>query len=192
MAIKKSSKPAAKKKTTPAKRSVPVKKSASKKTAVKKVTKKKATPKKAIPQKSAPKKAVAKKTPTKKSTPKKAAGKKPAAKIAPKKTVNTKKPLISKSSKPKTKPVKASLPAPAELSEELAEQTVHNEQVVNQDTDQGHGLNPVERAEDPIRSFDKHEFQKATAKGDPRSKLHLSAAGKKPIRPSGKKPLWNK
>ena len=47
-------------------------------------------------------------------------------------------------------------------------------------------------AQDPIRKFDKHEFSKATAKGDPHSKLHLNTKSKKQKMPSSKKPLWKK
>jgi hypothetical protein len=52
----------------------------------------------------------------------------------------------------------------------------------------GDGLNEPVKIEDPVRTFDRHMFEKATAKGDPHSKLHLSSAGKSPIRLSRKRP----
>ena len=185
MANRKSTQPAAKKKVAVVKKKTPVKKVASKKAVVKKLVTKKV----------APKKAVAKKTPVKKVTPKKPIVKKITIKVkdAPKKVILKKKTAVPPKNKSTVKPLNTSLPALSALSEETVEKAAHPAQVVNQDTDQNNGLNNTStRTEDPLRSFDKHEFQKATAKGDPRSKLHLSTLGKKPIRPSGKKPLWNK
>jgi hypothetical protein len=56
----------------------------------------------------------------------------------------------------------------------------------------GQQANAAKATEDPLTAFDKHVFEKATAKGDPQSKLRLSSVNKSSIKPSGKKPLWNK
>jgi Histone H1-like nucleoprotein HC2 len=57
---------------------------------------------------------------------------------------------------------------------------------------QSQQANAAKATEDPLTAFDKHVFEKATAKGDPQSKLRLSSVNKSSIKPSGKKPLWNK
>ncbi len=185
-------------KKTLVKRSSPVKKVA-KKAAAKKVAKpaspkgKKATVKKAAPKKAAVKKPVAKKAVAKKSTPKKVAvkpaspaGRKAAAKPAAKKAASRSKASV------KTKPVSAaSTPAMAELSEEMHEKAVHNEKESHSMMESGQGAKILERKEDPIMAFDMHMAQKATSKGDSNNKLRAST-GQRPIRPSGKKPLWRK
>ncbi|CAN5804114.1 hypothetical protein BH11BAC4_BH11BAC4_08970 [soil metagenome] len=182
---KKASKPATKKKAAL------IKKTAPKKSVAKKSTPKKNTPQKAVAnkppiKKAAAKKAVAKKSPVKKAVP---VNKVTTAKPGVKKAVIKKKPVIAvKKSKPVTPP--NALPSPNELSEKMVEKTVHTEQVVNQTGDVNNGLNLDTRADDPLRSFDKHEFQKASAKRDPKSKLHLSSTAKGSVKPSGKKPLW--
>jgi hypothetical protein len=181
---------------------------------------KKATPKKAVKKNTAVKKVVAKKAAPKKAAIKKTTTKKVAAKkVAPKKVI-TKKAVIrnitaKKSSRtnPASKkafitPLRAvpsqseqldkiagttSLPQAKELSEELVEKAattnIPGPAIVEPS---GNGLTVPAKIEDPLTSFDKHVFQKATTKGDPHSKLHLSSVNKSSIRPSGKKPLWRK
>lgn len=180
---------------------------------------KKTIPKKAIKKNKAVKKAVAKKGIPKKAPIKKATIKKVAAKkVAPKKVV-AKKAVIrnitaKKSSRTNPAPVKAFTPLRAvppqteqadkipdttilpdakELSEELVEKTASiNMPGPEIEEPSGNGLTVAAKIEDPLTSFDKHVFQKATIKGDPHGKLHLSSVNKSSIRPSGKKPLWRK
>ena len=207
----------ASKKNIMAKKSKVVKKVLAKKAAPKKAIAKKAVAKKAVAKKPvtkkapvkkvAPKKVVAKKPPVKKAAPKKAAPKKAAVKkvtpkkIAPPKRVIAKQapvkavtkpaqPVVSKKAvaKPVAKPAVVSLTPASELSEELVEKAANTSK---QMMIPGDGLNeapPV--TEDPVQAFDKNTFNKATAKGDPHSKLHLSSKPKNAIKPSGKKPLW--
>ncbi len=52
--------------------------------------------------------------------------------------------------------------------------------------------NALPAIEDPLTAFDKHVFEKAAARGNPQSKPRLSSVNKSAIKPSGKKPLWNK
>ncbi|MEI9958008.1 MAG: hypothetical protein WDM90_17280 [Ferruginibacter sp.] len=42
---------------------------------------------------------------------------------------------------------------------------------------------------DPLTSFDKHAYEKATTKGDPHGKIHLNTQNKSSIRPFGKKAI---
>ena len=79
----------------------------------------------------------------------------------------------------------ASAAAMTELSEELVEKAANTGKPIMAPGDGLHTA-PVT---DPVQAFDKKAFNKATAKGDPHSKLHLSKA-KNTIKPSGKKPLW--
>jgi CRISPR/Cas system CSM-associated protein Csm3 (group 7 of RAMP superfamily) len=185
------------------KRSSPVKKIA-KKAAAKKVAKpaspkgKKATVKKAAPKKAGAKKPVAKpaspqgrKAVAKKATAKKVAVKK----AAPKKITKpaAKKAVSKPKSSVKAKPVSAaSTPAMAELSEEMHEKAVHNEKENQSMMQSAQGAKALERKEDPIMAFDMHMAQKSTSKGDSNNKLRMSSTGQRPIRPSGKKPLWRK
>jgi hypothetical protein len=50
----------------------------------------------------------------------------------------------------------------------------------------------MEKKEDPIMAFDMHVAQKAMSKGHAGNKLRISSTGQRPMRPSGKKPLWRK
>ncbi|WP_462252005.1 DUF6496 domain-containing protein [Ferruginibacter sp.] len=200
---------------------VPVKKKAApkkvikKNTAVKKATPKKAVAKKSIAKKIAIKKPATKKVAAKKVAPKKAVAKKAVAKKAIAKKAVTKNITAKKIASANPAPVKTfisplravppqteqadkitdttSLPQAKELSEELVEKTA-NTNIPGPAIEEpsGNGLTVPAKIEDPLTSFDKHVFQKATTKGDPHSKLHLSSVNKSTIRPSGKKPLWRK
>ena len=165
----------------------PAKKAAAPQKAIKKVAAKKVAPKKAAPKKAIAKKAAPKKAVVKKAAVKKAVAKKPVAKkvIAPKKTIAKPMPAKKKVAA-KSTPVSAA-PAMAQLSEELVEKAANtsNSKPMIAPAD---GLNAAP-VTDPVQAFDKNVFNKATAKGDPHSKLHLSKA-KNTIKPSGKKPLW--
>lgn len=165
-------------------------KNVAKKTVSKKTATKKAAAKKAGLKKSASKKTIIKKAAVKKAAPKKALPKKAAAnKLTPvnKKAAN-KKQAIKKEIKENT-----NLEAPTELSEELTQQPPEPNQIINPVIEpSGDALKVPVKIEDPLTSFDKHVYQKATIKGDPHSKLHLSSVNKSTIRPSGKKPLWRK
>ncbi len=180
---------------------------------VKKALVKKVAPKKVAPKKAAAKKTVSKpvaskssKGPVKKAAPQKAvlkkdAPKKPivkkaiAKKAAPKKVVVVKKvvakPVIKAAAKkkaaqtPQPKPG-ASIPVMAAVSDELVEKAVNSAD--NKPMMEPEGDLPTPTP-DPIQAFDKNTFNKATTKGDPHSKLHLSKS-KGGIKPSGKKPLW--
>lgn len=177
MAKKKISKPVAKKKAVAPEKKSPVK-VIQKKKATKAVPAKKVAAKKTVKKKIAIKKAspVSKKAPQKAVAKKKVTGKK----VAPVKAVK---------SKPYKIPAKVTPPMPEVLTEKKEEnnKTDMDRVLVTQD-------DPTidTKPEDPLMSFDKHAFQKATTKGDPHSKLHLNTTGKSAIRPSGKKPLWKK
>ena len=192
----------------------PKKKAAAKKTATKKAASKKpaerssprakkAAPKKAAVKKSAAKKPLIKKKAAAKKAPvKKAAAKKPVAKKAPQKKAAVKKPVersslrakktSSKPVKPEVLPKKEDLPPKSELSEEMHEEAVHEEKETQSMMGTAHGAEIMEKKEDPIMAFDMHMAQKATSKGDRSNKLRLSSTGQRPMRPSGKKPLWRK
>lgn len=177
----------------PAKKAIAPKK-AIKKAAAKKVAAKKAAPKKAIAKKAAPQKSAVKKSIVKKPAVKKAVAKKPVAKkVTPKKVIPAKKTIakpvaVKKKVAAKPKAIAASsIPAMDELSEELVEKAA-NTNSSKPMMAPGNGLDTTP-ATDPVQAFDKNAFNKATAKGDPHSKLHLSKA-KNTIKPSGKKPLW--
>jgi hypothetical protein len=186
---------------------VPVKKKA---TAPKKAIKKNTTVKKAVAKKGVPQKTAIKKTTTKKVAAKKVAPKKVITKKAVIKNITAKKssrtnpapekvfiaplrvvpPQTAKADKI---PDTTSLPEAKELSEGLVEKTAStNTPNPAMEEPSGNGLTVPAKIEDPLTSFDKHVFQKATAKGDPHSKLYLSSVNKSSIRPSGKKPLWRK
>ena len=174
---------------------------------VKKAVAKKPVAKKVPAKKVAPKKVVAKKPPVKKEAPKKEAPKKAAVKkVTPKKIAHPTRviakqapvkaitkpaqPAVSKrvASKAVAKPAVVSLTPASELSEELVEKAANTSK---QMMVPGDGLNEAPTVtEDPVQAFDKNTFNKATAKGDPHSKLHLSSKPKNAIKPSGKKPLW--
>ncbi|HQW83033.1 MAG TPA: hypothetical protein PK987_01155 [Ferruginibacter sp.] len=146
---------------------------------------KKGITKKATPQKKQVKKTVTKKSTTKKSTPKKAIVKKsPVAKTSTKK-VPVKKKVVKKKLAIKTKPINSSLPKNSPTSEQhalLSEPAIIPIEIL------------IEKVmnKDPLRAFDKHVFQKTTAKGDPHKRLRLNNKSKKAILPSNKKPLWRK
>ena len=188
-AVKKATPKKAIKKNTAVKKVMP-KKAAAKKAVVKKIAIKKSTSKKAAPKKVAPKKAVAKKAVTKNITAKKTAPANPApvkAFISPLRVVPPQTQQADKT------PDATSLPQAKELSEELVEKAATtNVPGPAIEEPSGNGLTVPAKREDPLTSFDKHVFQKATTKGDPHSKLHLSSVNKSTIRPSGKKPLWRK
>lgn len=172
----------------PAKKAIAPKK-AIKKAAAKKVAAKKAAPKKAIAKKAAPQKSAVKKPAVKKAVAKKPVAKK----VTPKKVIPAKKTIakpvaVKKKVAAKPKAIAASsIPAMDELSEELVEKAA-NTNSSKPMMAPGNGLDTTP-ATDPVQAFDKNAFNKATAKGDPHSKLHLSKA-KNTIKPSGKKPLW--
>lgn len=188
-AVKKATPKKAIKKNTAVKKVMP-KKAAAKKAVVKKIAIKKSTSKKAAPKKVAPKKAVAKKAVTKNITAKKTVPANP----APVKTFITPLRAVPPQTEQTDKmPDTTALPEAKELSEELVEKAA-NTNVPGPAIEEpsGNGLTVPAKIEDPLTSFDKHVFQKATTKGDPHSKLHLSSVNKSSIRPSGKKPLWRK
>ena len=181
------------KKTTPKKaikKNTAVKKPTPKKVAAKKSTVKKVAIKKATPKKVAPKKAVAKKAVTKNITAKKTVPANP----APVKTFISPLRVVPPQTQQADKtPDATSLPQANELSEELVEKAATtNVPGPAIEEPSGNGLTVPAKIEDPLTSFDKHVYQKATTKGDPHSKLHLSSVNKSSIRPSGKKPLWRK
>ena len=155
---------------------VPVKKKAAVKT--KTVAKKRSVSAKAAPKKKvAPKKKSTSKASVKRTAPPKASLKKTTASSEP--------------ARKKKIPAKESLPPASELSEELVEKAAHTDQASREHIiTAGNGRDAAVNVEDPVRSFDKHVFEKATVKGDPKKKLHLSSVSKRSIRPSGKKPLW--
>ena len=188
-AVKKATPKKAIKKNTAVKKVMP-KKAAAKKAVGKKIAIKKSTSKKAAPKKVAPKKAVAKKAVTKNITAKKTAPANPApvkAFISPLRVVPPQTQQADKT------PDATSLAQANELSEELVEKAATtNVPGPAIEEPSGNGLTVPAKIEDPLTSFDKHVFQKATTKGDPHSKLHLSSVNKSTIRPSGKKPLWRK
>ena len=188
-AVKKATPKKAIKKNTAVKKVMP-KKAAAKKAVVKKIAIKKSTSKKAAPKKVAPKKAVAKKAVTKNITAKKTVPANP----APVKTFISPLRVVPPQTQQADKtPDATSLPQAKELSEELVEKAATtNVPGPAIEEPSGNGLTVPAKIEDPLTSFDKHVFQKATTKGDPHSKLHLSSVNKSTIRPSGKKPLWRK
>jgi hypothetical protein len=199
-----------------------IKKATGKKTVVKKKAPKKAVAKKAAPKKPVAKKAVAKKpvsnkkiTAVKKATGKKAGVKKIAVvkKIAaaPQKITAGKKPAVKKAVPevapvapvPEqlalfTEPLPAAhidipLPSITALPEDLVSKAANIKTALPVTATTGNKeTNAAKATEHPLTAFDKHVFEKATAKGDPQSKLRLSSVNKSTIKPSGKKPLWNK
>ncbi len=193
-AVKKATPKKAIKKNTAVKKVMP-KKAAAKKAVVKKIAIKKSTSKKAAPKKVAPKKAVAKKAVAKKAVTKNITAKKTApANPAPVKAFISPLRVVPPQTQQADKtPDATSLPQAKELSEELVEKAATtNVPGPAIEEPSGNGLTVPAKIEDPLTSFDKHVYQKATAKGDPHSKLHLSSVNKSTIRPSGKKPLWRK
>ncbi|HEX2684923.1 MAG TPA: DUF6496 domain-containing protein [Ferruginibacter sp.] len=186
---------------------VPTKKAAAKKSTTKKAApKKKAASKRSAPKKAAAKKrAPAKKSPVKKAAPKKKAASKKSApkKAASKRSATRSKPAAAGSAGSKNRPAptkmkpadtteKEQLPPKTELSEEMHEEGVREENEEQSMMQSGQGAEILEKKEDPIMAFDMHMAQKATAKGDRNNKLRVSSTGQRPIRPSGKKPLWRK
>ena len=173
MAKKKAVKAPAKKKNTP------VKKAGSAK-----VITKKAPTKKVAAKKSAVKKAALKKVSNKKAVVKKTVRKTPVSKKAA-----TKKQAVPVRSKPKSAQAKP-IPVTAIKQPGKIEEKAVNNNIVHATSNAAGNELTVTKTEDPLNTFDKHEFQKATSKGDPRSKLHLNRTSKSAIRRSGKKPLW--
>jgi Family of unknown function (DUF6496) len=194
-AVKKATPKKAIKKNTSVKKATPKKAVAKKSThsalwAAKKIAIKKPATKKVAAKKVAPKKAVAKKAVTKNVTAKKMAPANP----APVKTfISPLRAVPPQTEQADKTPDTTSLPQAKELSEGLVEKTANtNIPGPSIEEPSGNGLTVPAKIEDPLTSFDKHVYQKATAKGDPHSKLHLSSVNKSTIRPSGKKPLWRK
>jgi hypothetical protein len=213
-------KKAAAKKTTVKKKAT--KKGVAKKTAPKKAIAKKVAAKKvvAVPKKiKTSKKPVAQKTPAKKAAAKKAIVKKiaPVKKITPIKKAPVKKAIVkqmppAKKITPKVAAAKPTLeqltlfedqlpaahidiplPSITALPNDLVSKAANTKTTVPvAEKIPGQPANAVKANEDPLTAFDKHVFEKATAKGDPQSKLRLSSVNKSSIKPSGKKPLWNK
>ena len=123
--------------------------------------------------KAAPKKVVAKKTITKKivkASVKKVAVKKPVAK----------KVIANKEAAPVSWPV--------QLPDATVENAANSNQQMMIPGDELHEASV--KNEDPLKTFDKNVFNKATSKGDPHSNRHFSSKPKNTIKPSGKKPLW--
>ncbi len=193
-AKKKGAKVPARKKAVPvkavAKKTVTKKKQAPAKVGAKKPQVKKVAAKKTvIKKKKAPAKAVAKKIIAKKAVPKKQIIKKKATPAKATKPKATK----PKATKPKAIPAKTIAPPTTIQSEETLEKATHiNETGRQQMMVTGDGLDASVKTEDPVTTFDKHMFQKATAKGDPHSKIHLASAGKNPIRAFAKRSMRNK
>ena len=128
--------------------------------------------------KAAPKKVIAKKAITNKIV-KKA----PVKKVAVKRVVKPAQPA---------KVVAKKKAAPVSWPVQLPDATVENAANSNQQMlipDNGLQEAP-EKTVDPVTSFDKNVFNKATSKGDPHSNRHFSSKPKNTIKPSGKKPLW--
>jgi Histone H1-like nucleoprotein HC2 len=195
-------------------------KKVAKKTAVKKKAPKKAVAKKAASKKSLVKKSAAKRiAAVKKPLAKKAIIKKitPAQKITAAKKPAVKKAIVKqmpplKKATPKVavaEPVHEQLtlfteqlpaahidiplPSITALPEDLVSKAANIKTTVPvAEKTPGQQANAAKATEDPLTAFDKHVFEKATAKGDPQSKLRLSSVNKSSIKPSGKKPLWNK
>lgn len=186
MAKKKAVKVLTKKKTVSAKKPAPSK-SIIKKAKGKKVAVKKPTAKKVIAKIPAVKKSAAKKATTKIAVLKKV----PAKKIVLKKVTPLKKAVAVKA-KPKAKSSKSSLPANVKPVQETVKMPANNNSVNMIANSAITETNEAIQNEDPVTTFDKHAFEKATAKGDPHSKLQLNSNSKGSIRPSGKKPLWRK
>ena len=182
-------------KVSAAKKGTVIKKSASKKQVSKKSESKKTVINKPVGKKSVSKKKASKKVTSKKPVVNKNAPKKSAVKNkVPQKTFPVNKKAVAKKQALK-KRVKenTSLPAPTELLKELTPQQPQPNEIINPVKEpSGNALTVPVKIEDPLTSFDKHVYQKATTKGDPHSKLHLSSVNKSSIRPSGKKPLWRK
>jgi hypothetical protein len=195
MAKKKGIKAQQKKKAFPAK--TILKKTNGKKVVLKKPTGKKVIAKKTAVKSSAAKKvvgkkAVAKKTAVKKTTTKSTVVKKaPAKKIVFKKAIPLKKAVVVKA-RPKAKASKSSLPAAVNPVQETVDKPANIHSVNMIANAAAIEKNEAVQTEDPVKTFDKNAFAKATKKGDPHSKLYLNSNGKGSIRPSGKKPLWKK
>lgn len=183
----------------------PVKKAAPKKIAIaigtkkpvaakgKKIAVKKSAPKKVAAKKPAIKKVVAKKPATKKVVAKKPIAKKVIAVKRSKlvKPVAVKvavKPALLAATKPVVKKQPAQVAAPIQLPDAIVENAAnisHPMMVPGDGLDEAVAATP-----DPVKTFDKNVFNKATAKGDPHSNRNLSSKPKNAIKPSGKKPLW--
>ena len=147
-------------------------------------TKKKAVPVKGIAKQVTGKQIISAKVVAKKNVVKKS---KTPKFVAPKPA--TQKTFTKKKTAPKPKIVPSKISLPPVLDENVAKAANNQRQ---QMMVKGDGLDAAVKTEDPVRTFDKHMFEKATSKGDPHSKLHLSSAGKNPIRPSVKKTFWRK
>ena len=173
-----------------AKKGTVIKKSAGKKPVSKKSVINKPVGKKSVSKKKAIKKVTSKKPVVNKNAPKKSAVKN---KVPQKTFPVNKKAVAKKQALKKRVKENTSLPAPTELLEELTPQQPQPNEIINPVKEpSGNALTVPVKIEDPLTSFDKHVYQKATTKGDPHSKLHLSSVNKSSIRPSGKKPLWRK
>lgn len=192
----------AKKAVAPAVRKAAPKKVAAKKT-VKKAAKKKPVDEKTRGRKAAPKTSpAAKKVTAKPASQRKQATKSGSVnekKARPEKVTAPQKKIAGSASakgrrhagvKPASSPGKENQAAASELSEEMHEQVVHEEKQSQSKMRSAEGAKKLERKEDPIMAFDMHMAQKATSKGDRNNKMRISSTGQRPLRPSGKKPLW--
>jgi len=216
----KPAKKAASKKTTKKKVARPVspkkKKAASKKVVAKKKIVKKAATKKALAKKKTVKKAVAKpasrkgkkpaarKALVKKAAPKKAVTRKVIVKKAAEKKIPAKKVVAAKVVAKPTAPVvqkkvvlvempkPEALPPVVERSDDLVAKAANLDTGAGQVVP-GDELNdaPLITA-DPVRTFSQNEFNKGTLKGELHSNLRFNSKPKNAVKPSGKKPLWNK
>ena len=192
----------AKKAVAPAGRRAAPKKAAAKKT-VKKAAKKKPVDEKTRGRKAAPKTSPAAKKVTAMPAPQRKQATKSGSvnkkKARPEKVTAPQKKIAGSASargrrhagvKPASSPGKENQAAASELSEEMHEQVVHEEKQSQSKMRSAEGAKKLERKEDPIMAFDMHMAQKATSKGDRNNKMRISSTGQRPLRPSGKKPLW--
>lgn len=146
-------------------------------------------PAKKAAKKTAPKKAVAKKTTTKSS-------KKP-VKVAAKKTAPTKKVVAKKApvkkAAAKKKVAKKEMPKDKNLSviDSSMSHQVFPISAKNESPVEEKSLVIPQKIEDPIMKTDKNLLKRITTKRDPQHNIQLSQS-KSPIRPSGKKPLFNR
>ncbi len=126
-----------------------------------------------------------KKTAVKKSTPARKSEEKAARKTAPRKKAAT----LPKKTARKKAPVKKSSNNSSEGSRKRKASRQPTPRVEAETTQQP--SNPTTDM-DPMRATDQRAFDKFTAKSDPHQHLQLSNKPKGGVKPSGKKPLWNR
>ncbi len=176
----------------------------SKKTATKKAATKKSAPKKSA-SKAASKKAAtkrvkkvaSKKTTTNKSAPKKLAPKKTAGKSS--KQAGAAKPAAKKRASPKHASAASQQPKDENNTTTqvnlgaMPDEPVVGSPGMDSDTAPVEEKSPlVVKPEDPLLVQDKKVMAKAAAKSDPRHHFQVSSVKKGAVKPSGKKPLWNR